>query len=687
MKPSTRLYDKFKMTESLFMLAVAVVVGAIGGLGAVLFRKLIEMFERLFHHVGIKDLSAQELKPYLILFVCFLAVLFICRYVSQKYAPSAAGHGIPEIIEAVNSRGGVIKGRVGVIKTLLSALTIGVGGSCGSEGPIALIGASIASKVGGFFKVNSDRLKILTACGAASGIAATFNAPLGGFMFAVEVILLDFGLSKVAPIIVSTIVASVTARQWFHGESVLKISSDALGQARSISHDNWMLSVLALGIFAGVISGIYVKLMDRFEIFFEGPFKKLGHYRLVIVSLLFVALVAWQPRVLGVGYDTLNQLFSSDYQSMALTFTLTALALIVLTKLLATALTLGSGGSGGVFSPALFIGAASGVLLGALFAETMPGFFKGIEPTTYGIIGMGAVVSGALRAPITGFLITYELNRAGNQDLILPLMLACIVSTLVSRSIIRHGIFTVKLSRLHALKVQAKDASITQDIRVEKCMIENFYAVPSNMSLKVMYQLSQVSNHHSMFYVLKESKLEGVIPMHLIRTQYMKSRDDSQKRTAGELMVEETFVLAPDDDLEKAIDYLDRSQHEELPVIEDGKMKAVLTYNSAMAAYNKALHGLKLMDAIGENITNFEKEGFTKISDEIGICEIDVPGHFVNKKVMELDLMKSYKVQILMIKNKDQMDVLLVSGDMILKKDQRLVLMGKEDDIKKITRL
>jgi len=671
------------------MLLSAAAIGVVAGLGAVFFRHLIEgchfVFETVYEKCGVDSFSGSgtpTAMSYVVLFVLFAVVLFCCRWASKKFAPSAAGHGVPEIIEAVNVRGGVIQARVGVLKTLLSALTIGVGGSCGSEGPIALIGASFGSKIGQWVHVNADRLKVFTACGAAAGIAATFNAPFGGFMFAIEIVLMDFGLTKVVPIVVSTVVASATAHK-FHDEVVVQVS----GQ-RDIAHDNWLIAVLVLGIVVGLASGVYIRILDEIErIFKNEKIKWMQKSVVLMASSLFVLFVWWRPEVLGIGYETLNTFFKQDYTRIVEHFSWDVLLILFLAKILATAVTLGSGGSGGIFSPALFIGGVSGIFTGAALDSIFPSFFGGIEPTTYGIIGMGAMVSGAMRAPITGFLITYELNRVGNQNLILPLMLACVISTVMSRRIVRHGIFTINLARRGSLVVKGRDVSLTRQIKVKECFDEKYFMVTASMSFQALFRLSQAADHHSLFFVCDGVKLLGVIPMHRIRSYFSQIKEVGHLMVAEDIMVEADPVLSPEDNLEQALRLFDHSQREELPVVIEGNIKGVLTYNTAVSAYNKALHHMNLMHDLGDSIPGAENNEGVDLGDGIRIREIPVPQCFYGHCVKNLDLTGNYKVQILMIKGENQLHVTVVSGDTVLKEGQIMVLMGAEKEVEKIARL
>ena len=331
---------------------------------------------------------------------------------------------------AVARRGGRISPKVAVVKSLASALCIGGGGSVGREGPIVQIGSALGSSLGGWVKVPEDRLRILVACGAAGGIAATFNAPLAGVFFAMELILLNFAAESFAMVVLASVTASVIGRAAFGG-------APFLAPARLHRHPPPAVRRVRRARRPG---------RDRRGGVRPGPVQGRGRLRLRVArpglgppavgGLLLGGLLLALPEMYGVGYPVLD---NGVYGAYTIGFVLVLMA----GKMLATSLTIGIGGSGGVFAPSLFIGAMFGSAFGQAFGHLAPG---AAGPSgAYALIGMGAVFAGAARAPITAVVIMYELT--GDYAIILPLMAAIALASAVSRLMSRDTIYTLKLRR------------------------------------------------------------------------------------------------------------------------------------------------------------------------------------------------------------------------------------------------
>jgi len=415
---------------------LAIVIGAGAGGGAIVFRWLITTFTRLLS--GHPDYSGLGhvpnphvpwLGPYFVLLAPVAAGLLYGPLVS-RFAPEARGHGVPEVMYAVAERGGRIPPQVTVVKALASALCIGGGGSVGREGPIVQIGSAWGSSVGRLTGVPAHRLRILVACGAAGGIAATFNAPLAGPFFAMELILREFTVESFGAVVLSSVTATVIGRAAFGSAPFLTLPAFTL-------RSGWEYLIFAvLGVVIGAVGVGFTRLLYLIEDACDWAWRGPEWLRPAVGGPALGALLLVLPQMYGVGYPVLANAIDGKY-------VLWMLLILMVGKMIATSLTIGIGGSGGVFAPSLFIGAMGGTAFGIVVHQLFPAVTA--APGMYGLIGMGAAFAGATRAAITGVIILFELT--GEYTIILPLMLAIVLATGTSQLLSRETIYTLKLAR------------------------------------------------------------------------------------------------------------------------------------------------------------------------------------------------------------------------------------------------
>ena len=421
------------------LFAVALVVGAGSGLGAVAFRYLIYFFTWLATgHVefGQQGRVASAHLPWLGLgFFVVIPVIGGLVYgpLIYRYAREARGHGVPEVMIAVAAEGGRIRPQVAAVKSVASALCIGVGGSVGREGPIVQIGAALASSLGQWVRMPESRLRILVACGAAGGIAATFNAPITGVFFGVELILREFSIEAIFTVMLSAMVADLVGREFLGSAPFLS----GLPPGIVLHHAGSYLLVAALAVIAALLGLAFKNILYATEDLCDRAWKGRPEWARpaaggIALGLLLLAL----PQMYGVGYPVMYQAVGGGY---ALWF----LIVLAAGKMIACSLTIGIGGSGGVFAPSLFIGATSGMAFGETAAHAL-GPAAG-QPALYAVVGMGAVFASAARAPLTSVAGVVEMT--GDYTLTLPVMLAVAIATALSRALSYGTIYTTKLLR------------------------------------------------------------------------------------------------------------------------------------------------------------------------------------------------------------------------------------------------
>ena len=559
--------------EHTIMAVLGVIVGLAAGFGAVGFRYLINFFQTLAYG-GENDLLelVVNLPWYYRVAVPAIGGLIVGPLV-YFFAREAKGHGVPEVMEAVALKGGVIRKRVVVVKSLASAISISTGGSVGREGPIVQIGSAIGSVLGQFMKVSADRMRTLVGCGAAAGIAATFNAPIAGSMFALEVILGDFGLATFSPIVISSVVATAVSRAYLGDTPAFIVPVYELVSA-------WELPMyLVLGIFCAVVGVFFTKILYRIEDLFDGI--KFPEYLKGLVGGLILGVASLVfPQILGVGYGAIDMALM---QQMAWWL----LAVLVLVKILATSVTIGSGGSGGIFAPSLFLGAMAGGFFGIVVHQLFPNITA--SPGAYSIVGMGAVVSATTHGPLAAILILFEMT--GSYKIILPVMLACIIATIASGQLLRDSIYTLKLARRGVDIKEGKEVNVLKSMFVKDVMNTNVETMPEALPLGKMAQRISKSKFNSFPVLDDQDQLIGILSFN----DYNEAIFDENLKdlvVAKDLATTDLVTISLDDNLWTALEKISSKDFAVLPVVSaqtPNKLEGVVSRRDIIGAYNKAV--------------------------------------------------------------------------------------------------
>ena len=421
------------------MFLLALITGAGAGLGAVAFRYLIYFFTWLatgHSQFGQQGRVASAHLPWLgPAFFVVIPVIGGLLYgpLIYRFAREARGHGVPEVMIAVADNGGRIRPQVSVVKALASAICIGVGGSVGREGPIVQIGSALASSLGQWVKMPESRLRILVACGAAGGIAATFNAPITGVFFGVEIILREFAGDALFTVMLAAMIADITAIPFLGSKPFL--SGFPPGIALHHARNYLLIAVLAVAaaLMGLAFKAVLYKTEDLCDRLWQGrPEWARPAVGGIALGLLLLAI----PQMYGVGYPVM-------YKATAGQYALWFLIVLAFAKIAACSLTIGIGGSGGVFAPSLFIGVTSGMAFGDVVHHIFgPGAG---QPALYAVVAMGAVFASAARAPLTSLASVVEMT--GDFALTLPVMLAVAIASTISRALSYGTIYTTKLLR------------------------------------------------------------------------------------------------------------------------------------------------------------------------------------------------------------------------------------------------
>ncbi|HEY7892556.1 MAG TPA: chloride channel protein [Solirubrobacteraceae bacterium] len=560
--------------------ALAVLVGAGAGAGAVAFRYMILGFTELFsghHDYSSAGHAANPLVPGLgVFFVVLAPVLGGLVYgpLVARFAPEARGHGVPEVMLAVSRLGGRMRPQVPVVKSLASALCIGSGGSVGREGPIVQIGSALGSAAGQFTQVSESQLRLLVACGAAGGISATFNAPIAGVFFALELILRNFETRSFGLVVLSSVTADAIGRAAFGSHPFLSLPTF------NFSSPVELVLYAGLGVIAMAVGLVFVRVLyvgeDMADRLWAGRPEWLRPAAGgVLLGLLLLAV----PEMYGVGYPVLQWAVAGHYVVLALLGLLAA-------KILATSLTMWIGGSGGVFAPSLFMGAMLGSAYGMVVHHLLP--HLAAAAGAYGLVGMGAVFAAAARAPITALLIIFELT--GDYRIILPLMFAIVVATTLSNLVSGDTIYTLKLRR-RGIDIDApQHGGVMAQIKVSEAMGTLPRALSPQEPLQAVIARFATERADALPVIDGDGRLLGIVAATDLEQaigQAEHQMDDASAadflRAAPELRAHET--------LDDAVLALAGTDEEGLPVLASDSDRVVgwLTHRRLLRAYRARL--------------------------------------------------------------------------------------------------
>jgi CIC family chloride channel protein len=646
------------------LLLLAVAIGVMGGFGAVFFRWLIATLQDVAWGAGGTPLDKVVRAPWTMRLMVPAVGGLVVGLIVKFVAPEAKGHGVPEVMAAVARGQGVIRPVVAAAKSVASAVCIASGGSVGREGPIVQIGSALASGLGQWLRLPSDRLRVCVGCGAASGIAATFNAPIAGAFFASEVILGGFHASAFGPAVVASVVATVIARSVVGDEIAFRIPEYAL------EHPGEMVVYAVLGLAAGVVGVLFVKTLAACESGFERIHTVPAVLQPVIGGFGVGLIAIAAPQVMGVGYDTISSALVGGIAPALLLALLGA-------KLLATSVTLGSGGSGGVFAPSLFLGAMLGGAIGHV-AQGLP--FTTASSGAYAVVGMGAVVAATTHAPITAILIIFELT--GDYRVIVALMLSCIVANVVARRLAKPSIYTVKLLR-RGIDVEAgQEVNVLRRLKVRDVMRTDIEVVPRTAPVAELERRIVESPHYEFFTVDEAGRLTGVISIDDLRRSLPHLQEAGSVAIAQDLASDVVLSLREDDTLDTAMRQFGKRTYEELPVLPAGEVEVpigLLNRHDVINAYNREILKSDLGGGLSSRIdTAISARTWETVGDHV-VAEMPVPAGLAGRELASLQLPQRRGVQVILVDRGEAADAqrwVAPSGGTVLSVGERIVVFG-----------
>lgn len=497
---------------SLKFSSLSILVGIVAGFGAVLFRAMIALFHNLLF-LGQLSLAydtnrhtqAGPWGPGVILVPLVGAAAV--SYLVKNFAPEAKGHGVPEVMDSIYYNRGRIRPVVAAIKSLASAISIGSGGSVGREGPIIQIGSSFGSTLGQIIRMPHWQRIVLIAGGAGGGIAATFNTPVGGILFAIEIMMNEISVRTLVPVAISTATATYIGRVIF-GPSPSFIIPRFEIPFFHVTEPEVLLTYVGLGLLMGLVSAVFIRSIYAFEDFFE---ERIGgsYYRRHLLGMLPVGLMMFAMFSLyghyyiqGVGYSTIQDVLSGVRLSVGF------LLLLAVLKLVATSLTLGSGASGGIFSPALFLGATVGGAYGVLLDQLFPAF--SISAPAFAVAGMAGAVGGATGAAVTAIVMIFEMTL--DYNVIIPMTITVAIAYGVRKVFCEDSIYTLKNVRRGHPMPEALLTNLHFMRRAFRIMESNFGRVDAETTLDEFARMVVHKPEVSLYLVVEDGEIFGIVP-------------------------------------------------------------------------------------------------------------------------------------------------------------------------------
>lgn len=539
---------------------LAAVIGVLGALVAIGFRWMITAFQEVFFVGGTPMDNPMGMW---VVVVPAIGAVFV-GVIVYWLAPEVKGAGVADVMRGVVANRARFRARVPGLKALASSITLASGGSGGREGPIVQIGASFASAIGQALKLTSTELRIMAACGAAGAIAATFNTPIAGAVFALELLLLEFKTRSFVPLIISTVFATLVSRHFLGDFPTFDIISEY-----TLVNGYELVFYLMLGLLAGLAGVVFIKVFYKIEDAFDAI--SVPMYAKPIIGGLFVGAIGlFYPEAMGVGYETVSTVLNSGLDSSMLpqTAVLFLIVLLVL-KMVATSLTLGSGGSAGLFGPSLFLGAMLGAAFGIVVNSVSP--FETARYGAYAMVGMAAVFASTSRATLTAILMLFEMTSV--YDIILPLMFACVVSDAVSSLLSKETIFTAKLAKEGIRYVHDLSVNVLESAQVKDAMTSDYVTVKDDTPLRKVVDMHLYTGRKGFPVISADGRLKGVITLTDVRKAF---ESDKRDAVVKDVMTKRVVTAYPDETLQTALEKMVLRKFGHLPVVDPNKPNRIV---------------------------------------------------------------------------------------------------------------
>ncbi len=568
------------ISDRQLILILSVIIGVLGGLSAVLIKNSVHF---------IKDLLtsgfAMNYQNYLYFVYPAIGILIAVLYI-HFIVRQHVGHGIPSVLFAISRSNGIIKRHNIFSSIITSTFTVGFGGSVGLEGPTVATGAAIGSNIGQMLHLNYRQITTLLALASAAAMAAIFKSPIAAVVFAIEVIMIDLTAASIVPLLIASVSAVLTS-YFFLGQAVL-YPFDIKEGFKFAEFPYYIL----LGILTGFISIYFTKMY----IFIEQRFARINSFwtRWFIGGSILGGLIFFFPALYGEGYEAVNQTLHGDIgplfnnspfysfkDNMWLIFLL--FVLIILFKVVATSVTFGAGGIGGIFAPTLFIGTFAGLFFAKLFN------FLDIGPipeNNFALVGMGGMIAGVLHGPLTGIFLIAEITSG--YELFVPLMITSTISFATTKIFIGNSVYTHQLAKRGELLTHHKDKVVLSRMSLEKMIEKNFKTINPEARLRDLVNIISESSRNIFPVVDKENNFKGIIRLDDIRNIMFKP-ELYDTTAVSSLMITPEYIVDFNDPMENVVNKFHESGKFNLAVIKDGKYMGFVSRAKVFSKYRSLL--------------------------------------------------------------------------------------------------
>lgn len=561
------------------LLILAIVVGLFSGIVAVILKNLIH-----FIHTFLTKGFTLTNWNYLFLLYPIVGIFITLIYV-RYIVKDDIGHGITKILYAMSRRDSNIKAHNTFTSVIGSAFTIGFGGSVGAEAPIALTGAAIGSTLGRWFHLNYKTITLLIGCGAAGAVAGIFKAPMAGFMFTLEVLMLDLTIASIVPLLLSAVTAASVA-YFFLGKGA---------EFNFILEIPFELNTLPYYLILGVVGGLVSFYITRGTLFFEKKLEKIKNIYLkwIIGGVTLSVLIFFLPPLYGEGYDTISALLAGNsdaifansmfynYKDSVWVIVIFLFALIGF-KVVAASATNGSGGVGGIFAPSLFIGGVTGYMLAVILNM----FGANVPESHFTLVGMAAMMSGVMHAPLTAIFLIAEITNG--HALFIPLIVVSTLSLLTNKYFEPHTIYTKRLARRGELLTHHKDQAVLTLLRLDKVLETDFHTVTPNQTLGELVKVIARSKRNIFPVINHEERLIGIVMLEDIREIMFNNELYSTTNVHHYMMVPPAFIDI-DERMDQVMKKFEQTDAWNLPVVDDGKYVGFVSKSKIFSAYRSVL--------------------------------------------------------------------------------------------------
>ena len=632
------MITKFKkyltlIPPQILLVLIALFIGLTVGLFVIALDNLIIFWEEISTSLEIQYL-----------FVIIPFALFVSNLLLKRF-PEAMGDGTSEVIELVNIEDANLKGRVSLVKTLITSLLLGVGVPGGKEGPLVHIGGSIGSKISKIFNLTEDERKSFTGAGVSAAIGASFNAPLAGILFAMEVIFKQLSIKHLSVVVVSSVSAAVVAKSFGFNVDILTAPEYQLGQAVEL------VGYLLLAMLSGLLAGFFIQLTSQSSKYFKQ--QMIRPYYLILLGLIFALSIYFIPDSFGTGEELLSNLINGG----SLNFALLTLVILLVTRFLLTTLSIGSNLSVGAMMPSLLIGALLGSIMYNIFSSTS--LFASIQPGALAIVGMASLFAGISRAPMTSIIMVFEIT--GDYGLVVPLMFGAIISTLVSERVVKYGMYDWPILQKGKQIKSFQTVDVLENVMVKQVAAYNIDTLKIDISsldaIKTLQSLKILGTA-----VIDEDTYKGMVSLRSLQS-------GEPSTTLHEYLITIPFKVYEEDSVSDAVSQMVKFGYDRVPVFSSNDdFVAIFSKSHVSSAY------------LLTNVESVNSRKLKSSSNKFFEVSISKNSPIQNKQLASIKLPSQSVLVSVSRKNEE----LIANGSLVLQTDDILTFFGTSESYERI---